>query len=424
MRNLRERKPGSFEYAFYDKRKNPKRKYITFKADSFEDALIHVAQLLKDYKLGTFDPWLKIVDDIEQAMWRYLNESTHLRKSTREMKRSQLNQFLKLTPHRSFKLIDPATISAFVTAVNTEASRAYRLGIISNFWEWCIHKGYTKTNPVAEFKFDSKIRLSRTKRTKNPLSFKQYFQILAEARNHERAYHAQAIELAAMTGLRRAEVLAIRQQDIRLNGITGSIMVQDWVNPKTGERFTPKNGNRLVPLVPRAALLVKDLLDKITTDDPDARLITYKGDPVKVASVSQKFAAFRDACGIGKSISLHSTRHSYTSWIMALRVSPYDVMRFVGHSSLLVQQRYVHFIDQMLSEGAAKVKREIISIFCPGVDQNILETLFPDSTSFYGSSGAANSLDILDILYGGALYDEALISHLKQSIAKGRMNQN
>jgi len=33
MKGLRERQPGSFEYAFYDKHKKPKRKYITFKAE-------------------------------------------------------------------------------------------------------------------------------------------------------------------------------------------------------------------------------------------------------------------------------------------------------------------------------------------------------------------------------------------------------
>lgn len=422
MKGLRERQPGSFEYAFYDKHKKPKRKYITFKADSYEDALIYVATKLKAYKNGSYDPWLKIVDDIEQALERYLKESTHIRVTTRKTKSNQLNLFIKYLPYKSFKLIDAEIIGGFIVRMNTEASRAFRLACVASFWNWCIKKGYTKNDPVTEFKQNTRIRINKNKKTRNALTVSQFIQILGEAQSDKEDYHAIIFDLAAMTGLRRNELIYLNQRDVTLAERTGSIHVREWINPKTGEQFQPKTGERIVPLVPRAVAMLKGLVDK--SDDPFHPVLTNHGERLKPNRVSQKFSEFKRACGFGKSITFHSTRHSYLTWIMALRVDPYQVLRIAGHGDLTTQQRYIHFVEQMLSGGAAKIKSEIISLMCPAVDDEVINFFFPDSSRFYGSNAPTTQLDILDILYGGALYDEALKAHVKQSKLTRGFNKN
>jgi hypothetical protein len=68
----------------------------------------------------------------------------------------------------------------------------------------------------------------------------------------------------------------------------------------------------------------------------------------------------------------------------------------------------------MLSGGASQMRKEIVSYLCPGVSDEVLEFAFPDNAAWYGSVASKSRLDVLDILFGGALYDEGLLKTLRE----------
>jgi hypothetical protein len=185
--------------------------------------------------------------------------------------------------------------------------------------------------------------------------------------------------------------------------------------------------SRLVPLVPRAAMLLRRLIDELGTDDPFAPIFRNPfrpGERVKPNDASTRFRGCRRRVGLGPSYTLHSTRHSYLSWIIMCGADPYAVKDIAGHADLQTQQRYIHFSKMMLSGGASKVRREIVAFLCPGVSEDALSYAFPDSARWYGSAVGGSRLDILDILYAGTLYDEALLAALRQIDMKRNLGTN
>ena len=88
-----------------------------------------------------------------------------------------------------------------------------------------------------------------------------------------------------------------------------------------------------------------------------------------------------------------------------LGVDPYAIAEIAGHSNLKTQQRYVHYAKVMLSGGAGKVRREMLAYLCPTADEELIDMVFPESNLWFGHAQAASGVPILDILFGGLLYD-------------------
>lgn len=424
MKRLRKKASGIWEYYFYDKKKSPSRKYIQLKAGNQEDAELEALQKLQLYRKGNYDPWLQITDDLEEAVNKYLDDCSELRASTLKMKRSQLNIFLKSTHLRSFILIDHNIIAHYVTAMDKPSSRAYRLSVISSFWKWCISKGYTENNPVQMFKDSTRVRISMDYSEREPCTMQQYLQVQGVAQSKNETL-SPFLELAISTGLRSSELVSLNVRDVKLSGLTGSINIRSWIHPKTGEKFDPKTNKRIVPLTPRAALVLKSLLDDMATDDPWRPVFSGSRKPrASGSTLGHLFTEIRKDLGIGHEITLHSTRHAYLTWLMACGVDPYTILKVAGHGDLKTQQKYVHYMDEMLSGGAAQVRQELTAFFCPGVKPEVLRFAFPDKSTFYSSIVKGSKLDVLDILFGGLLYDEGLIAQVQKKSINKNLNQN
>ena len=125
-----------------------------------------------------------------------------------------------------------------------------------------------------------------------------------------------AILLAAMSGLRRGELLALRAGDRR----DGALVLAD----------TKSGRPRIVPLPPAAQAI--SLPIKVT-----------------IGTLAWGFRVARARAKLPK-VRFHDLRHTYASWLVQQGASLTVVRDLLGHSSLAVTSRYAHLATSHLRE--------------------------------------------------------------------------
>ncbi len=428
MKGLREHPPGSgrYELAFYDKERNPKRKYKRFQASSLDNAE-RIAHKMRDaYERGDDDPWTDKKISIPEAMRLYMKAHRNQRPNTISSKKTALELFSRYVRVTSFSAITEKEIAIYAVHFKRPNTLSNRINVIGHFWQWAIDEGYAKKDPVKTYKRKNKIgrRVSAHKTLREAITPDEYRGIYNFVKSEHivrprmrSLYILDFMELCISTGLRISEATSLNLRDIRLadDGVTGSIHIREWINPRTGEHFVPKHEReRIVPLTPRAAQVLSRVISGITEDEWQPIFLNEIGHRFDPQTVSPRFKEARRGVGLGSSITFHSTRHSFLTWLIMLSVDPYAVMKVAGHGNLQTQQRYIHYKDVMLSGGANEMRRAIIEYLCPGLPDGAVDLVYPDKAAWYGSLEAPSSLPVLDVLFGGTLYKPAFVSALKQ----------
>lgn len=135
------------------------------------------------------------------------------------------------------------------------------------------------------------------------------------------------IKIAAMTGLRRGELLSLQPEQI---------IDKQWIilnaDTKTGKP-------RMVPIPPDA----RDLFDEYH----------WPLDNSYNQTLRNEFEDAREKLGLGH-IHFHDLRHSYASFLIQAGADMKRLSTAMGHSSLQMTSRYAHLMDQHLMELAEK----------------------------------------------------------------------
>jgi len=133
------------------------------------------------------------------------------------------------------------------------------------------------------------------------------------------------IWFAALTGLRRGEMLALRSDQIR-----GDVLVLE---------STTKSGRpRGIPMPPRVARIAREHLPW----------------GLPYWQLRKRFDAARAAIGMAH-VHWHDLRHTYGSWL-AQSGHPLTVIRdLMGHSSLAMTSRYSHLAPDHLRAAVASL---------------------------------------------------------------------
>lgn len=131
------------------------------------------------------------------------------------------------------------------------------------------------------------------------------------------AWHADLVELLFATGIRRAELSRLRVRDIQFDN--GRIEIDG----KTGLRYQ-SFGVTLEPVLRRLAAKAKR----------DGRIIS------SFRVVEKACERWQKKLGEPR-LMPHVLRHSYGSF-MASRVTPFDLMGLMGHTTLAQTSRYYH----------------------------------------------------------------------------------
>ncbi|MGA8745810.1 MAG: site-specific integrase [Solirubrobacterales bacterium] len=145
--------------------------------------------------------------------------------------------------------------------------------------------------------------------------------------------------IAAFTGLRLGELLALQWHDLDLGA--GLLTVTRAVSAGVEVDSTKSRQFRTVPLAEQAVAAFKRLSSrKHFTGRADYVFCRVDGGPLDRTTVRKRFVAAQDAAGVRRR-RFHDLRHSFGS----LAVRHFDaiqVQALLGHSSLQTTERYLH----------------------------------------------------------------------------------
>lgn len=177
-------------------------------------------------------------------------------------------------------------------------------------------------------------------------------------------YRAGAIiHLAAMTGMRRGELVALRWSAVDLTRGTVDVRaaatvlrgVETIAVPKTKRsRRTIDLDQRTVSVLKRHRATQREELFELGMTSPiDDRVFTNEvGDPIRPNSVGQAFARLVATSGLPP-IRLHDLRHTHASHLLAAGVNAKVVSERLGHSSVsFTLDTYGHVMPGQQSEAA------------------------------------------------------------------------
>jgi integrase len=168
--------------------------------------------------------------------------------------------------------------------------------------------------------------------------------------------------IAAYTGMRRGEVLALKWQDIDLdNGLlavrrafettVGRVIVKE---PKTaaGRRVIAISQTLVVELRRhKAEQAQRRLLMGMDYINEDWVCAHENGQMIKPVCLSDKWRRFRKLVGV--TLGLHALRHSHATIMLESGVHPKVVSERLGHSSYgITQDLYTHVMPQMQEDAA------------------------------------------------------------------------
>ena len=160
-----------------------------------------------------------------------------------------------------------------------------------------------------------------------------------QARQAEDLQDAVLVRIAAYTGLRLGELLALRWRDVDFAG--SAITVARGMS--AGMETSTKSGRvRRVPLPDQAAAALERVSRRVDFTGPNELVFcNVLGRPLDGSALRRRFKRARDAAGL-RPLRFHDLRHTYGSLLAAGGVDLVTIQAAMGHSALATTGRYLH----------------------------------------------------------------------------------
>ena len=173
--------------------------------------------------------------------------------------------------------------------------------------------------------------------------------------------------LAATTGMRRGEILALRWEDVDI--AAGTLCVRRTLEQtRTSLTFkepkTPRS-IRMIALLPLTiAALVSHKQAQAAArlplvdyyEDNDLVYCQADGTPIKPNSISSNFCVLLEKAGLGKR-RFHDLRHTHATLLLERGVHPKVVQERMGHSSIsMTMDTYSHVMPTMQRDAANRLQ--------------------------------------------------------------------
>ncbi len=154
---------------------------------------------------------------------------------------------------------------------------------------------------------------------------------------------AALFEVAALTGMRQAELLALRWRDLDFQN--ARITIARSVS--NGQITTPKSGKvRVIPMPDTAARRFDQLSRRPHfTGRNDLVFGNPDGQVQNRSALLRRFKSAQSAAGVEQR-RFHDLRHSFLTWTAGAGFASREVQEFAGHSSLRTTDRYLHYRPQ------------------------------------------------------------------------------
>jgi integrase len=160
------------------------------------------------------------------------------------------------------------------------------------------------------------------------------------ARAAEDRQDGDLVRVAAYTGLRRGELVALRWRDVDFDG--RKVVVRRAVSANVEASSTKSRRAREVPLPDQAADALMRLASRDDfTESDDYVFANRLGRRLDGSALRRRFERARDAAGL-RPLRFHDLRHTYGSLLIAGGVDLASVKSAMGHSRITTTERYLH----------------------------------------------------------------------------------
>ena len=206
----------------------------------------------------------------------------------------------------------------------------YEVIIISNFFNFCIERGYADKNPAAKIK-----KLNELKRLKT-LSDEDIVKLIAGATNK---LTRDIITFLIYTGCRKGEALNLKWDDT------------DLQNDVIAIKGTKTKYDRYVPI----SKPLKELLGGIEKNQDCLYVFNKKG--AKIGNFKKSFHTACRNAGL-KDLRIHDLRHVFASKMVMNGTSLYITGELLGHRTPNMTKRYSHLVPETLKKAVDEVWRK------------------------------------------------------------------
>ncbi len=304
-----------------------------------------------------------------EAAERYVHHVEHVmgrKASTVQDYRIMINRHL--APHFQTTAIDRIKPEDVVSYIASKSRAGLAVKTVTNHlnfahgvFQFAIKRGWATSNPVAA---TDRPRAAHADPDIRFLSSEELEALLRAVPREDvlgPTDHA-LFALAAMTGLRQGELVALRWRDI--DWTAGVVRVRR--NYTRGEWGTPKSrrSSRAVPLADRAASELERHFQRSAyrTDDDLVFCHPHTGNPYDASKLRERFydamkaAGMQERCGRKGGITFHSLRHTFGTRMAAVGVPMRTLQEWMGHRDFTTTLVYADFAPDPAG-GAAFAER-------------------------------------------------------------------
>ena len=289
--------------------------------------------------------------DVAEAWLDHGQRKRNLKRSTLRDYRQVLDTYLLPVPEsgessdtsfgrvpfasKPLRDISPSEVKAWYDVLPYGRTAEKLLMVVRAILAHARARGWTETDPCATVE-RQQVRYS------GDYDFYSGEEIAALTRAAANEQDAAVYLTAAMTGLRRGELVALRWRDVDFPG--QAIRVR--ANYSHGELVTPKSGKvRSVPMVPEVAHALARLGQReLFTTDEDPVFVGQVGQHMDASALRRRYAAAVKRAQL-RPLPFHSLRHHFGSMAVN-RATLVQVQSWMGHAHIQTTARYLHAKSQ------------------------------------------------------------------------------
>jgi len=142
------------------------------------------------------------------------------------------------------------------------------------------------------------------------------------------------LELLYATGMRVSELVALDLSDIDIEG--GSVRC-----------FGKGHKERLIPIYPRAALVLKEYLTEarlhlVRSSEEKALFLNRRGERLTRQGLWQILKGYAKGAGLEAQVTPHTLRHSFATHMLSGGADLRSIQELLGHANISTTQVYTH----------------------------------------------------------------------------------
>jgi integrase/recombinase XerC len=204
-----------------------------------------------------------------------------------------------------------------------------KVSSLKSYYNYLLKSRQLETDPLRKHR-----SLKVEKRINVPFSEREMDEVLHffdQADGFEQVRDKLIIELLYTTGMRRAELIGLKDQSIDLS-------------QKIVKVLGKRNKERQLPLLNSVAETIEQykLLRKDIIESPDSFLVTKKGESIYPTLVYRIIKEYFGKVSVKVKKSPHIVRHSFATHLLSEGADLNSVKELLGHSSLASTQVYTH----------------------------------------------------------------------------------